>query len=128
LLFPGGLVPPFQPFFWPWLQPGGVLAPCQPVRRPGLLKPRGIVALPICGPPPRRALGGLNGAAVGPDGPALGPPPGIPGPPLGIPGPPAAKVGVVTASAAAIAAVAKIERIVMTYPAVSPESRVGHVL
>jgi len=81
--------------------------------RPGLLNPR----LLVCDPLPRRAVGGLDGGTAGP---ALGPPPGIPGPPLGIPGPPAAKAGVVTASVAAIvaaiAAVAKIGRIVMTYP------------
>jgi hypothetical protein len=128
LLFPGGWAPPFQPVFWPWLQPDGVLAPCQPLRRPVLLDPRDGAALLIRGPLARPALGGLNGGAVGLDGPALGPPPGIPAPPPGIPGPPAAKAGVVTASAAAIAAVAKIERIVVAYSAVSPESRVGRVL
>ena len=42
---PGGILPPCQPVFRPWLQPGGVEAPCQPVRRPWLLKPRGIPVL-----------------------------------------------------------------------------------
>jgi hypothetical protein len=116
LLNPGGLVPPFQPVFWPWLQPGGLLA----VRRPGLLNPRGVAAL-ICGPPPRRAPGTLGGGTGGAGGIALDPPPGPPPP-----GPPRAKAGVVmtttAAIVAAIAALAKIERMVGTYPAAFPKS------
>jgi hypothetical protein len=39
-LSPGGILPPFQPRFLPWLQPGGKLARFQPWPCP-MLKPDG---------------------------------------------------------------------------------------
>jgi len=127
LLNPGGLVPPFQPVFWPWLQPGGVPTLRELFRLAPPLKPRGIAALLICGPPARRAPGTLGGGTDGAGGMALDPPPGAPPP-----GPPRAKAGVVIASAAAIvaasAAVAKLGRIVIPIVWFSPRGRVGRAV
>jgi len=79
--------------------------------------PRGIAALLICGPPLRRALGTLGGGTDGEGGIALDPPPGPPPP-----GPPRAKTGFVmtttAAIVAAIVALARMERMVVTCPAV----------
>ena len=111
-------MPPFQPVFWPWLQPGGVPTPRELPRRPGLLIAGGIAA--IRGPPARRAPGGLGGGTGGAGGRTLDPPPGPPPP-----GPPRENAGVVIVNAAAIVAaiatVAKLGRIVMTCPAVVPK-------